>query len=504
MSKGPEGSSGVVFTRTGMSHTYRLLLSFPVLILFACQERDAVDHAIKEVNLPADNPGESVLRRLQEEDESNAVLTISPDLKEQFKDRASGRVRGPLHDVPVLVKDNIHVEGMPTTAGSRALLQNIARADAPIIFNLRRAGAIIAGKTNLSEWANFRSTSSTSGWSSVGGLTTNPHDDSRTACGSSSGSAAAVGSGLVDIAIGTETDGSITCPAAMCGIVGLKPTVGLLSGEGIVPIAASQDTAGPMTRNVTLAARMLSAMAGDGTTDYEAALDASALKGVRLGVLLPLCGTYGDAVAETFAVARKTLEAAGATLVEIERIPDLGRISQLEWALLLREFKRDLNNYLSQTPSGVETRTLADLIAFNKEHAAEVMPYFGQEVFEQSEATKGGSDPELMDIVAEAKRLAGPEGIDRMLAEHDCDALIAPTTGKAFPVSLEEGDSYEGSCTRLPAVSGYPHLTVPMGLADGLPVGLSFMGPAFAEARLLALGFAYEQARRKGDQGRGK
>ena len=437
------------------------------------------------------------LQRLETGDSCNAVLAIAPDAVEQLRILDSGPRRGSLHGVPVLVKDNIHVVGMPTTAGSLALRENIAAGDAPIIANLRRAGAVIAGKTNLSEWANFRSTSSTSGWSSAGGLTTNPYDASRSACGSSSGSAAAVGSGLVDIAIGTETDGSITCPAAMCGIVGLKPTVGLLSGEGIVPISASQDTAGPMARNVTLAARMLSAMAGDGATDYEAAFDASALKGVRLGVLLPLCGTYGDAVSETFAVARHTLEAAGATLVEIERIPDLGLISQLEWSLLLREFKRDLNEYLAQTPSGVETRTLADLIAFNRDHAAKVMPYFGQEIFEQSEATRGGADPELPDIVAEAKRLAGPEGIDRMLSDYDCVALIAPTTGRAFPISLEAGDSHEGACTTLPAVSGYPHLTVPMGLADDLPVGLSFMGPAFAEARLLALGFAYEQARIK-------
>ena len=437
------------------------------------------------------------LQRLETGDSCNAVLAIAPDAVEQLRILDSGPRRGSLHGVPVLVKDNIHVVGMPTTAGSLALRENIAAGDAPIIANLRRAGAVIAGKTNLSEWANFRSTSSTSGWSSAGGLTTNPYDASRSACGSSSGSAAAVGSGLVDIAIGTETDGSITCPAAMCGIVGLKPTVGLLSGEGIVPISASQDTAGPMARNVTLAARMLSAMAGDGATDYEAAFDASALKGVRLGVLLPLCGTYGDAVSETFAVARHTLEAAGATLVEIERIPDLGLISQLEWSLLLREFKRDLNEYLAQTPSGVEARTLADLIAFNRDHAAKVMPYFGQEIFEQSEATRGGADPELPDIVAEAKRLAGPEGIDRMLSDYDCVALIAPTTGRAFPISLEAGDSHEGACTTLPAVSGYPHLTVPMGLADDLPVGLSFMGPAFAEARLLALGFAYEQARIK-------
>ena len=296
-------------------------------------------------------------------------------------------------------------------------------------------------------------------------------------------------------ASGTETDGASTCPAAMCGIVGLKPTVGLLSTEGIIPIAASQDTAGPMTRDVRLAARMLSAMAGEGSQDYEAALRADALDGVRLGVLLPLCDRYGETVAATFTEARRLLESAGATLVEITEIPEMRRISQLEWALLLREFKRDLNLYLAATPPAVKTRTLAELIAFNEAHASEVMPYFGQEIFEQSEATMGGEDPNLPAMAAEARNLAGPEGIDRLLAAYDCEALIAPTTGRAFPISLQDGDSFQGAATTLPAVSGYPHLTVPMGEAGSLPVGLSLMGPARSEAELLALGYAFEQAR---------
>jgi len=463
----------------------RLLPILSPLVLAACQERGIGDRA------------ETILPRFEMKGSCNAVLAIAPDAVQQDRTLDSNLERGLLNGVPVLVKDNIHVAGMPTTAGSLALLENIAEADAPIIANLKRAGVVIVGKANLSEWANFRSTSSTSGWSSVGGLTTNPYDPSRSACGSSSGSAAAVGSGLVDVAIGTETNGSVTCPAAMCGIVGLKPTVGLLSGEGIVPISASQDTAGPMTRNVKLAARTLGAMVGAKAADYEGALDVDALRGVRLGVLRPLSGEYDDSVSATFSAALRTLEGAGAKLVEISEIPDLKRLGQLEWALLLREFKRDLNAYLATTPSGVKTRTLADLIAFNKAHAEKVMPHFGQEIFEQSEATEGGADPELPDIVAEAKRLAGPEGIDRLLADHDCVALIAPTTGRAFPIQLEGGDKFEGACTTLPAVSGYPHLTVPMGLADGLPVGLSFIGPALSEASLLALGFAYEQARRE-------
>ena len=463
----------------------RLQCVFLVLGLGGCQEPDATNLVDPE----------AILERLQTEDRMNAILALAPDVENQLRALPSGPDRGPLHGLSVLVKDNIHVRGMPTTAGSKALLGNMAETDAPVIANLRRTGAIVVGKTNLSEWANFRSTSSTSGWSSVGGLTTNPHDSSCSACGSSSGSGAAVGGGLVQAAIGTETDGSITCPAAMCGIVGLKPTVGLLSTEGIIPIAASQDTAGPMTRDVRLAARMLSAMAGEGSQDYEAALRADALDGVRLGVLLPLCDRYGETVAATFTEARRILESAGATLVEITEIPEMRRISQLEWALLLREFKRDLNLYLAATPPAVKTRTLAELIAFNEAHASEVMPYFGQEIFEQSEATMGGEDPNLPAMAAEARNLAGPEGIDRLLAAYDCEALIAPTTGRAFPISLQDGDSFQGAATTLPAVSGYPHLTVPMGEAGSLPVGLSLMGPARSEAELLALGYAFEQAR---------
>ena len=439
----------------------------------------------------------AMLERLEEDDRCNAILAISPDLQRQLEAVELMPERRPLHGVPVLVKDNIDVKGMATTAGSRALLNNHAESDSPVVANIRSAGALIAGKTNLSEWANFRSTASTSGWSSVGGLTTNPFDSSCSACGSSSGSGAAVGSGLVDIAIGTETDGSITCPAAMCGIVGLKPTVGLLSCDGIVPISASQDTPGPMTRTVRLAALALGAMAGGDSSDYEASLNVRALEGIRLGVLNPLAGMYDDSVSAAFDAARETLERAGAILVEIHDLPDLRKISELEWEILLREFKRDLNVYLSGRPPSVTTRTLADIIAYNKSHASVVMPHFGQDIFEQSEETKGGEDPELPGLVAEARRLAGRDGIDRLLAEHQCVALIAPTTGRAFPVNLKGGDEFQGACTTLPAVSGYPHLTVPMGRADGLPVGLSFMGPQFSEARLLAMGYAFEQKRKK-------
>ncbi len=400
---------------------------------------------------------------------------------------------GPLSGVHIVVKDNIDVAGMPTTAGSLALRDNIAAADAPIIARLRDAGVVIDGKANLSEWANFRSTASTSGWSAVGGLTRNPHDLTRSACGSSSGSAAAVASGLVPMAIGTETDGSIVCPAAMCGVVGLKPTVGVLPGDGIVPISSRQDTAGPIAASVRLAALGLCAMAG--SDQYLVTGDANALPGARLGVMRFHCDGYGEAVDAVFAQACAALREAGAELVDISTAPDLGRISQLEWSLLLEEFKDDINGYLATRPAAVSTRTLADLISFNESHRAEEMPYFGQEIFELSQATQGRASPDYAARAAEAARLAGPEGIDRLLRDHQCVALIAPTTGRAYPIRLEGGDQYEGACTTLPAVSGYPHLTVPMGMADGLPVGLSFIGTANADAMLMLLGASFEVAR---------
>ena len=486
----PVGAQGVFWGPLKYTGALVAVTRLAILMVGVMKKTEAEDAAGPPFDYAA-------LQGLQQADRCNAILAMSPDLQRQVDAIGSRRDHGPLHGMAVLVKDNIDVQGMATTAGSRALLENIATADSPVVANLREAGVIIAGKTNLSEWANFRSTRSTSGWSSVGGLTTNPFDSSRSACGSSSGSGAAVGSGLVDIAIGTETDGSITCPAAMCGIVGLKPTVGLLPCAGIVPISASQDTPGPMTQTVKTAAQVLSAMAGPDSPRYEESLDEMALEGVRLGVLVPLCGMYDDSVSGAFAAARRTLERAGAVLVEINDLPDLRRISQLEWKILLREFKRDLNAYLLGRPDSVTTRTLAEVIAYNKAHASVVMPHFGQDILERSQATKGGDDPELPGLVAEAKRLSGPEGIDRLLADHGCVALIAPTTGRAFPVDLEAGDAFQGSCTTLSAVSGYPHLTVPMGMADGLPVGLSFLGPQFSEDHLLAFGYAYERARRR-------
>ena len=438
----------------------------------------------------------------------NAVIAIDPDALAQA--RAMDRMRtarGPLFGLPILLKDNIEAKGpLPTTAGSLALKDNVTGRDAPLVERLRAAGAVVLGKTNLSEWANIRSSASISGWSAVGGQTRNPHALDRNACGSSSGSGAAVASGMVTAAIGTETDGSITCPAAINGIVGLKPTVGLVSRARIVPISHSQDTAGPMTKDVRTAARVLAAIAGsdpaDAATkdadahvaDYAAALDAGALKGARVGVLRFATG-WSSQVDAVFERALEVLKAQGATLVDVKEFEDRSRIGKEEFAVLLTELKAGLNAYLATTPPAVKTRTLADVIAFNKANADAEMALFGQETFEKAEATKGLDDPDYKAARALSYQMAGPGGIDRMLAANGAVALVFPTMPPAWKIDAVNGDQISGGgAGDLAAVAGYPHLTVPMGAVKRLPVGLSFVGPAWSEARLLALGYAYEQA----------
>lgn len=431
------------------------------------------------------------------EHQINAVLASPPDL-------VLFGVSGPLAGVPILIKDNIETLDFPTTAGSLALADNDTGRDAPLVARLRAAGAGIIGKTNLSEWANIRSPQSSSGWSAVGGLTRNPYDLSQSTCGSSSGSAAAVAAGLAPAAIGTETDGSITCPAAMNGIVGFKPTVGLVSRTHIVPISESQDTAGPMTLTVEDAAILLTVMAGSDPldprtaeadarmTDYRAALDADSLRGTRIGVARFLTG-YSPETDAVFEQRLQDLRDAGAILVDVTEGPDMGAIGRNEIVVLLTELRVGMNAYLASTdPAEVPTRTLADLIAFNQATPAE-LEHFGQELFEAADQTQGLDDPAYIEARATSLRLAGPEGIDRLLAEHDVEILIAPTTGPAWEITLGEGDSYSGSAARLPAVAGYPHLTVPMGFVGDLPVGMSFIGPAWSDARVLSLGYAFEQ-----------
>ncbi len=432
----------------------------------------------------------------------NAVIAVTPALLEDGEPPIpSGGLRG----LPILLKDNIETADMPTTAGSLALVNNAPGRDAPLVTRLREAGAIILGKANLSEWANIRSPNSISGWSAVGGQALNPYDPARTPCGSSAGSATAVAMGLAPVAIGTETDGSITCPASVNGVVGFKPTVGLVSRTHIVPISHSQDTAGPITTTVEDAAIVLTAIAGsdplDPATveadarrvDYRAALDANSLQGARLGVMRFLVGNYSAETQAEFERALTALRDAGAELIEITDGPDMGIIGRLELFVLRTELKADLNLYLASTdPLQVRTRTLADVIAFNAAEPRETV-LFGQELFEQAEQTRGLDDPTYLEARADSFRMAGPEGIDRMMTDNRVVALIAPTTSRAWTNDPADDDRSQGSASRLPAVAGYPHLTVPMGFDRGMPVGISFIGGQWDDARILSLGHAYEQ-----------
>lgn len=440
----------------------------------------------------------------------HAVIAIDPTALDQARSLDQlRRPRGALFGLPILVKDNIETAGpLATTAGSLALIDNVTGRDAPVIARLRAADAVILGKTNLSEWANIRSRGSVWGWSAVGGQTRNPYALDRDPCGSSSGSGAAVAAGMVDAAIGTETDGSITCPAAVNGIVGLKPTVGLLSRTHIVPISHSQDTAGPMTKDVTTAARLLAAMAGsdpgDSATvqadarrsDYVAALRLDALKGARIGVMRFAAGWSAPTDA-AFGSALDILKAQGAILVEIAAFESRERIGPAEALVLDTEFKVGLATYLNSTPAAVKVRTLADVIAFNRAHASRELGLFNQDRFEAAEATKGLEDPEYQRAREVSRRQAGPDGIDALLAANNVTALVAPTMPPAWKIDTVNGDQFPGEGpASLAAVAGYPHLTVPMGYVKGLPVGISFVGPAWSEARLLGYGYAFEQASR--------
>ncbi len=435
----------------------------------------------------------------------HSVIALDPTAMEQARRIDQSRRSGGIAGEPVLLKDNIEAAGpLPTTAGSLALANNVTNRDAPLVARLRAAGAVILGKTNLSEWANIRSNHSISGWSAIGGQTRNPWALDRNPCGSSSGSGASVAAGLVRMAIGTETDGSVTCPAALNGIVGLKPTVGLVSRTHVVPISHSQDTPGPMAASVREAAMLLSAIAGSDPadpatrdadrhrTDYGALLDPNSLKGKRIGVMRFASGFGTDAAFET---ALAVLRERGATLVEIKKFDDQSKGGD-ELKVLLTELKADLATYLKGSPAPIPVRSLADVIAFDKANAKAEMPLFGQDTFEDAQKAKGLSDPAYKKAREASFRAAGPNGIDRLLKQYDVVALVGPTMPPAWLVDPVNGDqSTGGGAGSLAAVAGYPHLTVPMGLVKGLPVGLSFMGSKWSEARLLSLGYAYEQAR---------
>ena len=434
-----------------------------------------------------------------------SIIAINPDAMAQARqldaERRAGHVRGPLHGIPVLIKDNIETaDPIATTAGSLALRDNVTRRDAPVVAALRAQGAVILGKTNLSEWANIRSSHAMSGWSAVGGLVRNPYALDRTACGSSSGSGAAVAASFAAAAVGTETDGSVVCPSSINGLVGLKPSIGLVSRTHVVPISHSQDTPGPMARSVRDVATMFSAMvaadpgdpatAGAVTRDYAAGLSTSALSGMKIGVIRP---EMTADLAARYDAALAVLRAAGAVLVEVER-PKLEGLGEAEFTVLKTELKADLNTYLATTPAAVKTRTLDDVIAFNKANAASEMPYFAQETFDDAAKTKGLDDPAYKAARAKSLRLAGAEGIDAMLRTAGAQLLVEPTYGGAWLSDPVYGDQYGGpSSSELPAIAGYPNLTVPMGLVDGLPVGLSFIATRNAEATVLGAGYAYEQ-----------
>ncbi|MBX7200437.1 MAG: amidase [Rhodospirillaceae bacterium] len=454
---------------------------------------------------------QAYLDRIKTEDKvTKSVLAINPKALDAAKAsdarRKAGKLLSPLDGIPILIKDNIDFAGMATTAGSIALKDNIAAQDAPMVHRLVEAGAVILGKTNLSEWANYRSTWSTSGWSGMGGLTRNPYDPRRTACGSSSGSGAAGALSLAALTIGTETSGSVTCPAGMNGLVGIKPTIALVARTGIIPISHNQDTAGPMTRTVADTAVLLTYMAGSDAsdpqtaeadahkTDYVKGLDKNSLKGARIGVMRFQKG-YTPETQAVFEKALEALKAQGADLVEINDF-SFEDLSAYKGNILETDFKEDLNAYLAKTPPAVKTRNLADLLAFSKAEPKENV-LFGHEIWEKSVVTTGFDDPDYVKLKEAAQRTRGPEGIDKLLTENNVVALVQPTGEPAGLIDtathLRNGAGGP-SAAGIPAVAGYPHLTVPMGAVSGLPVGISFIGPKWSEQTLLSLGYAYEQA----------
>ncbi|MFL6228565.1 MAG: amidase [Pyrinomonadaceae bacterium] len=432
------------------------------------------------------------------------ALSIAESLD---RERKAGRVRGPLHGIPVLIKDNIDTnDRMQTTAGSLALAGQTKPRDAFIVTRLREAGAVIIGKTNLSEWANFRSSHSTSGWSGRGGQTRNPYALDRNPCGSSSGSGVATSANLCAVAVGTETDGSIVCPSSSNSLVGIKPTVGLVSRSGIIPISHSQDTAGPMARSVTDAAALLGVLAGidprDAATaasrgkvqpDYTRFLTDTSLGGARIGVARKYFG-FNDRVDKLMSDAIDLMKREGATIVDPADIATGSQLDAAENIVLLFEFKADLNKYLRERGTTAGARTLAELIKFNEDNRAREMPYFGQELFQQAQAKGDLTTKAYVEAVTKNHRLSRALGIDAVLQKHKLDCFIAPTGGPPWPTDVVNGDHFTGGYSTLSAVAGYPHITVPAGYVQGLPVGVSFFGAAYSEPRLITLAYSYEQA----------
>ena len=440
------------------------------------------------------------------------VLEVNPDALDiaDFLDqeRKAGRVRGPLHGIPILLKDNIDTaDRMTTTAGSLALEGSIPLQDAFIAAKLRSAGAVLLGKANLSEWANFRSTHSSSGWSGRGGQAKNPYVLDRNPCGSSSGSGGAVAANLCAAAIGTETDGSIVCPSSANGIVGIKPTVGLVSRSGIIPISHTQDTAGPMTRTVRDAAIILNALAGidprDSATaasrsrprvDYTRFLDPNGLRGARIGVARTRFFGYSDAADKIINDAIDGMKAQGAVIVDPANIATAGKFDDSEFEVLLYEFKADLNSYLAGLGPKAPVRTLQDIIDFNDRHKDQEMPWFAQEILLMSQKKGPLSEKKYRDALAKDVRMSRSQGIDATMDKYKLDAIVAPTGGPPWATDLINGDHFSGASSTPAAVAGYPNINVPAGYSHNLPVGISFFGRAYSEATLIKIAYAYEQS----------
>ncbi|HYO92330.1 MAG TPA: amidase [Pyrinomonadaceae bacterium] len=441
----------------------------------------------------------------------NSVIETNPEALKIAEaldsERKAGRVRGPLHGIPVLIKDNIDTaDSMMTTAGSLALVGAKPQRDAFIVERLRASGAVIIGKTNLSEWANFRSTHSTSGWSGRGGQTRLPYVLDRNPCGSSSGSGVSVAANLCAVAVGTETDGSIVCPSSANSIVGIKPTLGLVSRSGIIPIAHSQDTAGPMARTVRDACFLLAALAGtdprDPATnaartkllsDYTKFLDPAGLRGARIGVARKFFG-FSDHVDKLMSEALDVMKRAGATLVDPADIETAGKFDDTELEVLLYEFKADLNKYLAGLGPGAPVRSLKEIIAFNERNREREMPYFGQELFIRAEAKGPLTSRQYRQALAKNLLLSRARGIDATMNKHGLDAIVAPTGGPPWTTDLINGDHFSGASSTPAAVAGYPNITVPAGYVYGLPVGISFFGRAWSEPVLIKFAYAFEQA----------
>jgi amidase len=468
---------------------------------------------MKSRELSAHSLTQAYLSRIEQIDKHgpalNSVIEINPEalasadaLDKELKQKGP---RGPMHGIPVLIKDNIDTaDRMQTTAGSLALLGSTPSRDSGVARKLREAGAVILGKTNLSEWANIRSSHSSSGWSGRGGLTRNPYALDRNPCGSSSGSGAATSANLCTVAVGTETDGSIVCPSSANGIVGIKPTLGLISRAGIIPIAHSQDTAGPMARTVRDAAILLGALAGtdprdDATSeagakaqnDYTRFLDENGLKGARIGVARKYFG-FSDAVDHLMNKLLDEMKSAGAVIVDPADLETHGKFDDTELLVLLYELKADLQKYLAARP-GANVKTLADVIAFNEKNKQKEMPYFGQDLFLKAQEKGGLEDKEYVAALTANHKLAREQGIDALMDKHHLDAMVAPTGGPAWLTDLPNGDHSVGGSSNAAAVAGYPNINVPAGFVFGLPVGISFFGRAWSEPTLLKIAYGFEQ-----------